>query len=367
MAKGKGQGPALPAITGMKLGTLIRVLHRNRFRVDIRCVGRLAMLIAFGALNTALEPFENRESIEAEQIDTPPLFVIGHWRSGTSHLHSLLGYDENFVSPTTYQCMFPRHFHYSQRMGSKVFDRIAPEKRPMDDMALSAGNPWEDEFALAALSTVSPYMRFLFPVTGDNGYSALDSQALSGELREEWKQSLIYFLKSLTFWKDDKRILLKSPPHTCRVKTLLELFPAAQFVHIVRNPYEVYMSNRKLWMGTLARVHLQIPDPETVDEIILSWYTELFSLYERDRDLIPPGALHELKYEDLIRTPKDCLEKLYRDLALPGFDRYWERVAVYLESIKEYKKSAYDIDHATRDKVSRRWRKTFDDYGYSVD
>jgi hypothetical protein len=330
-------------------------------------MGRLAMLVAFGALNSFLEPFEDKKAIEAERIDAPPLFVIGHWRSGTSHLHTLLGYDENFVSPTTYQCTFPRHFHYSQRRGSVTFDRLTPDTRPMDNMALAAKNPWEDEFALAALSTVSPYMRFLFPVTGDNGYSSLDPDALPDKLIEEWKRSLIYFLKSLSYWKDHKRILLKSPPHTCRVKTLLELFPEAQFVHIVRNPYEVYMSNRKLWLGTLSRVHLQIPDPETVDEIILSWYTELFSLYERDKALIPKGALHEMKYEDLIRTPGECLAGLYHELALPDFDRYWDRVALYLESIKGYKKSAYQIDQATRDKVKLRWRKTFDNYGYSPD
>src|SRR5687768_18104609 len=43
------------------------------------------------------------------------------------------------------------------------------------------------------------------------------------------------------------RSILKSPPHTCRVPTLLRLFPDARFVHIVRDPYAVYPSTLHLW------------------------------------------------------------------------------------------------------------------------
>jgi len=332
-------------------------------------MGRLASLVVLGLVNSIfarVERIQRGKEIAAERIKTHPLFVIGYPRSGTTYLQHLLSHDENFLCPTAYHCMFPSHFHYSKTQGSVIFDIIAPRKRPMDNMPFSASTPHEDEFALAALSAVSPYMRFLFPVTGDNGHSSLDPQALPREALQRWKDSLIHFLKSLSFWKDRKRIMLKSPPHTGRVRTLLELFPGAQFVHIVRNPYEVYLSNRKLWMNTLSRVHLQIPDEETVDEIILSWYTELFSLFERDRELIPAGSLHEMKFEDLEKAPMESLQNLYRNLSLPGFDRFWKRAAVYLETIEDYERDSHSPDRATRDKVGIRWRKTFDDYGYSL-
>ncbi len=173
------------------------------------------------------------------------------------------------------------------------------------------------------------------------------------------------FLKKITL-SEGKRIVLKSPPHMGRLRALIELFPKAQFVHIVRNPYMVYMSTHKLWADTIAFACLQVPRPEQIDEIILSSYTELFTLFNRDRALIPEGALHELKFEDLEADPIGSLERLYEALGLDGFEDFKARVCPYLEQIRKYEKNQYDLDEKSRQKVALRWRSTFDHYGYSV-
>jgi hypothetical protein len=51
-----------------------------------------------------------------------------------------------------------------------------------------------------------------------------------------------------------QRLILKSPAHTARMKLLHELFPGAKFIHISRNPYEVYQSTQKLFMDLLIQV-----------------------------------------------------------------------------------------------------------------
>ena len=206
--------------------------------------------------------------------------------------------NDSLHAPTLFQTMFPTHFVYSQRFCEPLIDRLSPATRPMDNIVLSATASSEDEFALAALSTVSPYMRFLFPVTEDNGYTVLDPNDLTRENLEKWQEAMIYFLKKLTFSKD-KRILLKSPTHLGRVGTILEMLPQAKFVHIYRNPYSVFMSSRKLWRDGVSHSFLQDPDPELIDEIIFHWHLELFKLFERDRHLIPEGSLSEIRFEDL--------------------------------------------------------------------
>ena len=41
----------------------------------------------------------------------PPLFVLGHWRSGTTHLHNLLAQDiDQFAYANTYQVINPHTF-----------------------------------------------------------------------------------------------------------------------------------------------------------------------------------------------------------------------------------------------------------------
>jgi len=363
------QGPAWrvrpQVIPGMKLGTLIRVLARNDFRVDTHCLGRLAHLVILGVFNSIFSGCEtvlNMREIREVQIEHPPLFVLGHWRSGTTHLHNLLACDENFACPTAYQACFPHHFVFSQA-GGTVFNLLAPEKRPMDNVAFSSSTPHEDEFALAAVSTVSPYMKVLFPVTGDELYSRLDPLLVPLEAREEWARALVLFLKKLTL-SEGRRAVLKSPPNTARISPLLNLFPDAQFVNIVRDPYIVYLSTHKLWKDALGNAHLQVPDPEQVDEMILSWYCQMMDLYERDKGLIPSGALHEMKFEDLEQDPLGVLRDMYQKLDLPGFSEFEPRVIEYLSSIEGYEKNNYSLDEATRAKVYRRWSTTFERHRY---
>jgi hypothetical protein len=142
------------------------------------------------------------------------------------------------------------------------------------------------------------------------------------------------------------------------------MFPGAKFVHITRNPYVVYQSFQKNWRRGHALSHLQKPDPEVVDEVILSWYEDLFALFERDRGLIPPGDLSELRFEDLEKSPRDCLARIYQGLSLPDFDRFWEKASVYLESLAGYKKNVYGLSEEVRAKVNRRWGFFFERYGY---
>ncbi|MBI5251703.1 MAG: sulfotransferase [Desulfomonile tiedjei] len=354
-------------IPGMTLGTLMKVLARNGFCVDPDCLWRLAHLVALGVLNSIYgrcETFFNSEEIDAVQIEQHPLFVIGHWRSGTTHLHNLLSLDDNFNSPTAYQASFPHHFVFSQA-GGTIFNWIAPKKRPMDNMAFSSDTPHEDEFALAAHCTISPYMRILFPITGDSAYSELDPERLSRDKLEKWKASIVLFMKKLTL-SGSGRIVFKSPPHLGRVATLLEFLPRAQFVHIVRDPYMVYMSTKKLWKDSLGYAHLQVPSQELVDQLILTWYKQLFSLYLRDKDKVPAGQLYEMKFEDLEARPVETLRSMYEELHLPGFDKLEANLVNYLASIKDYRKNVHRLEESDREKVRTHWFDTFERYDYPL-
>jgi omega-hydroxy-beta-dihydromenaquinone-9 sulfotransferase len=354
-------------IQGMTLTTLLKVLARNGFIVDASCLGKLAYLMVMGVFNSmygACETLLNAAEIDRVQIGEPPLFIIGHWRSGTTHLHNLLSLDERFACPSAFQASCPHHFIFTQ-VAAFVFNLITPSTRPMDDVVFRSHVPHEDEFALAATSTISPYMRILFPVTGDACHSQLDPRRLPEPLLNEWKDAFIHFLKKVTL-SEGRRIALKSPPHLGRVGTLLEMFPRAQFLHIVRDPHTVYVSTKKLWKDSFQYAHLQEPDPQLVDETILSWYVELFSLFERDRPLIPAGALHELKYEDLETHPVETLHTAYEALGLTDFGQFEKRARTYMDSIRDYRKNVHLLTEQEQEQVRSRWRKTFDRYGYPL-
>jgi len=356
------------AITGMNLSTLTRVLLRYHGRVNWRYLHRLAYLLVLAGLNSylaCLEKAVDGEDIAAAELVEPPIFILGYWRSGTTHLHNLLSLDPNFTCPTSYQTMCPHHFVYSQPWGTGIFNALTPGKRPMDNMALYGATPHEEEMALAGLCGISPYMQALFPASENGVYAAVDPDKLPPGALAEWQAAFQLFLKKLSFSKG-KRIVLKSPPHLGRVRPLLQMFPGAKFIHIVRNPYAVYLSSQKLWRSGLAYSHLQKADPRKLDELILSWYTDLYALFERDRGLIPEGSFTELRFEDLENSPRECLEKIYAQLGLGDFDRYWRRAAEYLKGLGGYKKNKHRLAEADRAKVSRRWAFAFARYGYPL-
>jgi hypothetical protein len=144
------------------------------------------------------------------------------------------------------------------------------------------------------------------------------------------------------------------------------MFPGAKFIHIVRNPYAVYLSSQRLWHSGLAYSYLQKADPRRLEELIISWYTELYALFERDRSLIPPGSLFELRFEDLENSPRECLQRLYAELDLPNFELCWQRAAEYLGKLGRYKKNRHRLVEEDRARVSRRWAFNFTRYGYRL-
>src|SRR5204863_6827505 len=101
--------------------------------------------------------------VDRTPIREAPLFIIGHWRSGTTLLHELLILDQRHTFPNTYQCLAPNHFLLTERVFSRLFGFLLPSRRPMDNMAAGWDKPQEDEFALCMLGQPSPYLTIAFP------------------------------------------------------------------------------------------------------------------------------------------------------------------------------------------------------------
>ena len=102
-------------------------------------------------------------AIKSQQLNDEPVFILGHPRTGTTHLHNLLSKDERFAFATTFSVGFPSSF-LSMRLIAPVIGLIMDNKRPMDNMALAWDTPQEDELATNMMSSgVSPYMPLLFP------------------------------------------------------------------------------------------------------------------------------------------------------------------------------------------------------------
>ncbi len=349
---------------GMTFLVWLKLLARHRFRISSSRIFLALSVALTSVINSVLRLIQEIvfcPVISRAQIDKSPVFIIGHWRSGTTLLHELMVLDEQFTFASTYQCMAPGHFLLTGGVASKL-GFLLPKKRPMDEMAAGWKRPQEDEFALLNLGQPSPYRAIAFP-NETQKTETLSLDGLTKEQRRGWKHALLGFLRRVSI-QNKKQIIVKSPTHTARIKTLLEIFPEAKFVLIVRHPEQVFGSTVKLWRALDRSQSLQISDDGGWDEKVLSDFEVLFSAFERDRDLIPEGHFFQTRYEDLISDPLGEMEALYRRLDLGDFSKIRSKIEGYFTDRTEYRVDTYDLTPAQRQQIKRRWARFMGKYGY---
>src|SRR5262249_1093814 len=138
------------------------------------------------------------------------------------------------------------------------------------------------------------------------------------EEARRWQAGVRWFVQKLTR-VDGRPLLMKSPPHTARVRLLLELFPDARFIHVYREPYTVFRSTLQLFERVTGMVGLQRPALGRIPTRVLRQYRLMYDAYFADRPLIPKGQLHEARFEDLERDPLGEIERAYSGLKVPSF------------------------------------------------
>jgi omega-hydroxy-beta-dihydromenaquinone-9 sulfotransferase len=366
-AKRRRWAPRLWA--GCSLRTWWQLLCRHRFTVDWPYLYIVLIDTIASALNSALAGVEHvayGKRIARATIAPDPLFVIGHWRSGTTLLHELLCLDVRHGSPTAYQCLAPHHFVLTERILPPLLRFLLPGRRPIDEMELAWGSVFEDEFALCLLGARSPYESIAFPNTSPMQPALLDPTALTPAESTAWRELLLQFLRKLSFSHAGRRLVFKSPPHTCRLRVLLEMFPRARFVHIVRNPYAVFPSTVHLWRTLHRAQGLQRPRSDGLEESVLSMFEYVHACIERDRSLLPAGQFHELRYEDLLRDPVGELQRLYRQLDLDEPQHLRTSVEAYFSARADYRTNRFQLSADERTAIRRRWGHVVSRYGYDT-
>jgi hypothetical protein len=363
MAKNIGATPWI----GMHLSGWLDALGTAGYQVDRRYIPHAALITALAAHNVFLRwlvDLRFGRRLEQVRIEKAPIFIIGHWRCGTTFLHELLGLDPEHTFPSVYECSAPNIFVWEIPKIKAAISRFLPTKRPFDNMAWSFDTHGEDEFALCNLGVPSPYINMAFP-NGPLYYrDYLDLEGLSETEREAWKQALETFIRQITFLRQ-KRVVLKSPTHTFRVKTILELFPEAIFVHIVRNPYLVFSSTMHLWRTCCDIYSLQEPHLDGLEECVFDTFNQLYARLDQTRGLIPPERYHELRYEDLVSDPVGAMHELYDALSLGDFDRAAPAIESHLRRLGDYRTNVYTLSEELEAKICDRWGEVIDRYGYT--
>jgi hypothetical protein len=353
---------------GCNFPAWVSLLARNRFAVDLSHL-YIAVIVTFVSMvHTVLRLVQEaryRGRVSRTPVAQAPIFIIGHWRTGTTLLHELLILDERHTFPTTYQCLAPNHFLLTERFFARHVRFLLPSRRPMDNMAAGWERPQEDEFGLCMLGLPSPYLTIAFPNRPPACAEYLDLRGLSPGARARWKRVFRRFLQEITF-TDPRRLVLKSPPHTCRIPVLRQMFPDARFVHVVRDPYVVFPSTVNLWRKLYEKHGLQRPTLARLEDEVFDTFLRLYERLEGTRRLVPPGRFFEVRYEDLVRDPVGRMRALYESLELGGFEQVRPRLEDYVKHMAGYETNRYDLPDALCERITQRWGDVIRRLGYPL-
>jgi omega-hydroxy-beta-dihydromenaquinone-9 sulfotransferase len=351
---------------GMELSGWLRLLARNRFAVSPSRVPAALSITLVSAVNTALRGWQAvRFGSRAARVPiTPdPVFIVGHWRTGTTLLHELLAMDPRHRCPTTYESLCPNHFLVSERFVRRWLWFILPRTRPMDNVRLSFDRPQEDEAALCNRGVPSPFATVAFPNRPPQCPRYASLEGLSEPELASWGHAFRSFMRLLLL-KRPGQLVLKSPQHTFRLKILQRMFPQARFIHLVRDPYVVFPSTVHFWMR-MCEVHgLQRPNLRQVQAWVFETLPAMYQELEEARKLIEPGRFYDLTYERLTADPVAAVRDIYEHFQWSDFAAVLPSLRKYSERAKRHKTNHYDLSPELRDEITRRWAPYIEKYGY---
>lgn len=352
------------------LSLWLKLRKQNKISPSKRWMAfKITLFVIFSAPFRWIQSLVIKKKLKSVDLqEKPPVFVIGHWRSGTTHLHYLLWQDKQFVCLDAFQAFFFNVAFVSKTVMKPILNTFMPSTRPQDNVKIDANSPQEEEHPLTNRTEKSGMQVFFFPknLSYFTKYNLFED--VSEKEIKEWKKIYLDLLKKILLFQDkNKRLLLKNPHNTGRIKVLMELFPNAKFIYIHRNPYEVYSSTRVLYKKAVSTQFLQDFSEDEIEERILFCYRKTLERYLEYRDLIPKEQLYEVAYSDLDKDPLTQMKKIYDHLKIGDYDSVEDNFKDYLNSVKNFKKNKpLNIPPSIHERINKEWKFAFDEWGYEI-
>jgi hypothetical protein len=262
-----------------------------------------------------LNSLQSNFSAPVDVKNLEPIFVLGHWRSGTTFLQKLLAALPGLATPTFVDVLAPWSTPLFRGALSALLRAVLSRHPELDEMPARPTDSGECDFALSAHG-LSPYLAWSFPQAAAHFERYLDLKSLNEAEKAHWGQC---YSRMVARWsvRHQKRLVLKSPPHTARLATLQSLFPNAKFVFIHRDPTRVFQSTCHMIRTQLNPLRFQSPVPNDIPSGVTRRAEIMFRNYFSERSMLAKHHLVEVAFSDLIGHPSDTVHRICRELQLP--------------------------------------------------
>ncbi|HEX2972890.1 MAG TPA: sulfotransferase [Tepidisphaeraceae bacterium] len=333
------------------------------------------MIVAVGRiLDSIFFPGFRRQKVRE------PVFIIAPPRSGTTLTQKLMCLDaERFVHAKMYQTILPCVCYQrlleklavlDRRCGWPVWKVIArAEKRwfggwdHMHRMRLDA--PEEDD-GFFVYSFVTEAVFLLFPFVNEL-WEAGFADALP---RKERAKLMAYYrscLQRQLYGNGERKTILSKATQSCgAVRCLLEAFPDAKFITIIRHPYESVASHVSVfypvWQAHSPEIERDSAVSRAYARLAVEWYRHLY----RMRGCINPKQYYCIDYRNLVRNPCQAIEQVYEHFGFAMSDAFRAQLVAATAKQRQFKSThEYTLEEfgLSKEWIQQELREVLDAYG----
>jgi len=280
-----------------------------------------------------------------------PVFIIAPPRSGTTLMQKLMSLDEErFVHNKLYQTIFPAVIYQRlfdairglDRHTGRVLSRIIgwAERKwfgGWDDMHRMRFDQPEEDDGFFVYTFVTEAIYLLFPHVDELWEAGFPDALPPGKRRKVMRFYGSCLQRQLYANGPEKTMLGKATQSSGAVESLLEAFPEAKFITIVRHPYQSVPSHVSVfwpvWRAHSPEMKKDSPVSKSYARLAVKWYEHLFEF----RNKVNPAQYYCIDYRDLTRDPKAALEKLYAHFGWTMSEAYRARLKSATEQQREFK------------------------------
>jgi hypothetical protein len=152
------------------------------------------------------------------------------------------------------------------------------------------------------------------------------------------------------------------------MRSILEVFPDARFIVMLRHPYETIPSLLDLmsqyWRGMGAPEDLVESSADLLGEIQIAQYRHALEVV----DELPEDRQIVVEFRDLLADPKQVVEEIYARFGLEisaEFDRFLEQQREAAKTFRSQHAFEPEAQGPARERVHRELADLFDRFGWS--
>ena len=357
-------------LIGCRFDNWLRLLHENPITPEHKKQVRFMSVVSFIlGIPAFLEWLIFYIPIKRTKLKKDPIYIVGHWRTGTTYLQNLLTRDPQFGWFDPIKTITFNNCILLKPILKRVMGKFLKGARPMDNLEYRMDLPMEEVFAQATISTQAIAHMLVFP-DGGNGTKYIETAFIDEQPKkkqEEWYKAYDYILRKATYIEKGKQLLLKSPENTCRIGMLKRTYPNAKFINIDRDPYKVVMSTINMFKKEMSNFCL---NDKASDEFIENTTIDLFErIYRKafqELYAMPESDYIDICYEDFCKDPKTYVKMIYDHLGIDGYEEALPYFEKYLKEQENYQKNKFTLRDDLRIKINDRLGFYFERYGYEM-